>query len=275
MVASLSEYKKDFLGEMIKLVIVGIGGAILTYFSQQWFISDLEYKQSYKNAYLSSALGHKGLTMAFDGKPLKNVSVVEFELLNRTSKQISNADLLFTIDDEGSPILVSSEILPPKGISSTETIEELKSKDIKAKKFRIRVVPKQLYSEYFHAVFVFEGEKTPLMSLSSASGDVSVIPYQYWKDQIKAIVLLFAMICLFGAITGAIVSFLEHWLEPRRHRKQVERFNEFAKELLKEGKLQTKNPEMLSDSGIIYASFTRPKSSKFWSKIFGDQKFEY
>lgn len=269
------EYKKHVIGEATKGVTAGVIGALLLLLGQQWLNSALEFKQLSRNAYLSTPLGHQGLTMAFDGKPLKNVSIVEFSIINRTSKQIANADLVFTTDEEASPTLVSGGIIPPKGISAAETIEELTSKDIKARKYRIRVFPKQSDSEYFHAVFVFEGETAPSMSVSSASGDVAITPYQQWKDTTIAAILLLAGLCLWVAAQTALHTLIDYFFEPRRHKKQVERFAEHSTILVKEGKLKFNDPEALTDAAAIYASFTRPKASKFWSKILPEQRFEY
>ena len=271
----MAEYKKHVVGEVTKGITATIVGALLFLFGQQWLNSDLEFKQLSRNAYLSIPLGHQGLTMAFDGKPLKNVSVVEFSVINRTSKQIANADLVFTVDDDSSPTLVSGGIIPPKGISADEAIEELSSKDAKARKFRIRVIPKQRDSEYFHAVFVFEGEKAPSMSVSSSSGDVAIAPYQQWKDNTIEAVVFFALFCLWVAAQIALTTFIEFFFEPRKHKKQVERFAEHSVSLLKEGKLKSSDPEALADAGTIYASFARPKPSKLWSKILPEQRFEY
>ena len=271
----MAEYKKQVVGEATKGITAGLIGALLSFFGQQWLNSDLEFKQLSRNAYLSTPLGHQGLTMAFDGKPLKNVSVVEFSVINRTSKQIANADLVFTVDDDSSPTLVSSGIIPPKGISAYEAIEELSSKDANVRKFRIRVIPKQRDSEYFHAVFVFEGEKAPSMSVSSSSGDVAIAPYQQWKDTTINLVWLFAFFCLWGAAQTALTTLFEYFYEPRKHKKQVERFVEHSASLFREGKLKSSDPEALSDAGTIYASFARPKPSKFWSKILSEQRFEY
>lgn len=271
----MAEYKKHILGEATKGITAGIVGALLLFFGQQWLNSDLEFKQSSRNAYLSTPLGQQGLTMTFDGKQLKNVSIVEFSIINRTAKQISNADLIFAVDDPTSPTLVSGGLIPPKGISAAEAIEELPSKDARAKKFRIRVIPKQQDSEYFHAVFVFEGEKAPSMSISSASGDVSIRAYQQWKDTTIIVVIFVAIACLWVAGQIALTTLIDYFLEPRRHKKQIESFAEHSIKLLNEGRLKLNDPDALADAGTIYASFARPKPSKFWSKLLPEQQYEY
>lgn len=269
------EYKKQVIGEATKGITAGIVGALLLFLGQQWLNSDLEFRQISRDAYLSTPLGQQGLAMAFNGKPLKNVSVVEFSIVNRTSKQVANADLVFTVDDEDNPTLVSGGVIPPRGMSTPEAIEELPSKDTKAKKFRIKVVPKQRDSEYFHAVFVFEGDRAPSMSVSSAAGDVSIVPYQKWKDTTAGVIMLLAIVCLWGAAQITFMTLIDYFWEPRKHKKQVERFVEHAAELQREGKLRSTDPESLSDAGSIYASFMRPKPSKFWSKVLPEQRFEY
>ena len=271
----MAEYKKHVVGEATKGITGVIVGALLLFIGQQWLSSDLEFSQVSRDAYLSAPLGQQGLAMTYNGKPLKNVSIVEFAIVNRTSKQVSNVELVFTVDDDVSTALVSAGVIPPHGLSAAEVIEELPSKDTKARKFMIKVAPKQRGSEYFHAVFVFEGDKAPSMSASSVSGDVSIVPYQEWKDTIVMVVVLLAVVCLMGAAQVMVVTFIDYFWNPRKHRKQVERFAEHATELQRDGQLKSSDSNVLADAGAIYASFTRPKPSKFWSKVLPEQRFEY
>lgn len=271
----MAEYKKHILGEATKGVTAAIVGALLMFAGQKSLNSDLEYKQTSRDAYLSAPLGQQGLTMAYGGKPIKNVSVVEFTIYNRTSKQIGNADLLFKINDGATTALVSGGIFPPKGMSTAETVEELPSKDEKAKKFRIKVMPKQRDSEYFHAVFVFDGDKAPSMSVSSTTGEVAIGPYRQWKDNIATIAIIVGFMLLAASVQLLFTSLVEYFTEPKKHKKQVERFAEHAGELQREEKLKSYNEDTLTDARTIYASFTRPKPSKFWSKVLPDQRFEY
>ncbi len=271
----MSEYRKHFLGEVIKGFTSALVGALLLFGSQRWFNSDLEFRVASRDAYLSAPLGQQGLTMAFDGKPIKNVSVVEFSVINRTSKQVANADLIFTVDNKSAPPLVAGGVIAPRGMSAPETIEELPSKDPNARKFRLKVVPKQRDNEYFHAVFVFDGEKAPPMSVSSGSGETSIVPYQQWKDTTTTLLALLGFIFLFGAVQLMLMSLIDYFRDPRKHKKQVERFVHHADQLKKDGELKSVDPQALVDAGAIYASFTRPKPGKFWSKLLPDQRFEY
>lgn len=272
----MAEYKKHVVGEATKGITAGIVGALLLFAGQKWFSSDIEYKQSSRDAYLSAPLGQQGLTMAFDGKPLKNVSVVEFTIFNRTQKQIANADLVFLVEDQDPTAkLVSAGVIPPRGMSQAEVVEELPSRDPKARKFRIRILPKQQGSEYFHAVFVFDGDKSPPMSLSSASGDLPVIPYKQWRDTIAQLPFILALLAAMVLMQIVLPSLLEYFIAPRKHKKNVERFAAHAQELKKNGNLKSTDSGALVDAADIYASFTRPKASKFWSKLLPEQKFEY
>jgi hypothetical protein len=247
-------------------------GALLFWGGQAWITSDLEYKRVSRNSYLSAPLGKQGLTMAYEGKPLKNVSVVEFGIFNRTSRQFGDVDLLFSVDDPKSqPTLVSSDIITPGGLPQADTVEKLPAKDTGTKIFRLKVIPRQRETEYFHAVFVFDGEKAPSMSVVSYSKDVSIRAYQDWKDIIKP-GLLGVIIGIFVPIgVGTLIGYIA---EPRRHRKSVERFAQHAAELQKRGELKSADEQAIADARTIYASFTRPKSGKVWSKIFGEQRFD-
>jgi hypothetical protein len=88
----LGEYSKHMFGEAVKGLTAAIVGALLFWGGQNWLTSDLEYRRVSRNGYLSAPLGKQGLTMAYEGKPLKNVSVVEFGIFNRTSKQFGDVD---------------------------------------------------------------------------------------------------------------------------------------------------------------------------------------
>ena len=44
-------------------------------------------------------LGETGMAMAYQGKPLKNISIVELRIFNRTSKQFGDVDLVFSVND--------------------------------------------------------------------------------------------------------------------------------------------------------------------------------
>jgi hypothetical protein len=271
----VAEYKKHVIGEATKGVTAGAIGALLLFAGQQWLSSDLEFRVASRDAYLSAPLGQQGLAMSFGGKPLDNVSVVEFSIINRTPKQFSNADLVFTVNSKSPPALVAGGVIPPHGMSAAETVEELQSKDSAARKFRLKVVPKQRDAEYFHAVFVFDGENAPSMSISSASGEASIVPYQQWKDTTTALLSLLGIVFLFVAGQVLLMSLVDYFWEPRKHKNQVERFVAHANQMSKAGELQSADPMSQVDAGAIYASFTRPKPSKFWSKLLPDQRFEY
>jgi hypothetical protein len=92
--------------------------------------------------------------------------------------------------------------------------------------------PKQQKSEYFDAIFVFDGEKAPPMSVVSLS-HVSIGPYQEWKRRLIAVGVVVLMSALgFGA--GKLV---ERWTYPRL----IRRFSQHASELQKRGELKSKD----------------------------------
>lgn len=267
------EFRKLISGEAVKGTTAACVGAALLWAGQQWFTTDLEYREVARNSYLSTMLGQQGLTMAYAGKPLNNASIVDFTIYNRTAKQFSNVDLLFSVDDpKSSATLISSGIVTPTGIPQSEVIEEIPVKDASVKKFRVKALPKQTENEYYDAVFVFDGTKAPRMSVISLSNDVSIGRYRDWKDVVEFF-LIFGLPII--GLVFALSSVIDYFSEPRRHRRMVERFAKYAADLSEAGELQSSDPVALVDAGTIYAAFTRPKPSKIWSKIFPAQKFEY
>jgi hypothetical protein len=274
------EYRKLISGEAVKGFTAGVVSVVfpflLYWVGQTWFTGELEYRQFAKNGYLASQLGQQGLTMAYGGKPLKNISIVEFLITNQTSRQFTDIDLVFSVVDSKDPMaLVSSSIITPPGLPQTETVEELPAKDSLTKKFRLKVIPKQRKNEYFDAVFVFDGEKAPSMSVVSLSKDVSIGAYQEWKSFIKPLLVLAAIYSLMIIfIPGTGFSLTEHFFGPKRHRRAIKRFVEHAAELRKNGKLKSTDEQVITDAATIYASFTRPKQPNVWSKIFGAQHFD-
>jgi hypothetical protein len=266
------EYRKLISGEAVKGFTAGVVVILLPWVWQIWITGNLEYRQFSKDGYLATGLGQQGLTMSYGGKPLKNVSIVEFIITNRTSRQFTNVDLLFSVDDSKSPMtLVSSGIITPVGLPHTETVVELPVKDVRTKIFRLKVIPKQQKREYFDAIFVFDGEKAPSMSVVSLSNDVSIGAYKEWKDEIKAIFI----VGIFVLLTVLIITGTTEYLAgPRLRRRGVERFSQHAVELRNNGKLKSTDEQVIDDAATIYASFIRPRPIKILSTIFGRQHFD-
>jgi hypothetical protein len=216
--------------------------------------------------------------MAYEGKPLKNISVVEFGIYNRTSRQFGDVDLAFSVKDSKSQLsLVSSGIITPGDLPHAEIVEEQPVKDTRTtiKIFRLKVIPKQRENEYFQAVFVFEGEKAPAMSVASLSKDVPIGAYQVWRDVSIPLLKFFGLMGLIGTGYGIVLSLISHFMAPRHHRKSIERFVQHADELQKNGELKSADEQAIRDASTVYASFTRPRPNRVWLKIFGTQHFDY
>lgn len=273
----MSEYKKHFWFEIVKAIATAIVGGIVFWSGQQWLIDDLEYKKVSKNSYLSAPLGQQGLTMAYNDKPLKNISVIEFGIFNRTQKQFHEFDLVFSIDDTKiASTLVSSGIIAPSGIPQSEAVHEIETNNSSVKKYRIKIFPKdQKKSAYYHAVFVFDGDKLPEMSVVSLSKDVSIKEYSEFREIILGLVVLFSGVLLTLGIMIMFMSGIDFYLAPNRHKKYVDNFMNHIKEMQNKGELKSIDANVLTDMKKIYAYYKRPQSNSFWSKIFGERKYEY
>jgi hypothetical protein len=261
---------KNILDGLPQGVLLFIVGGLITFVGPKFLHSNLEYTVTSTDAYLSAPLGQQGLTIAFGGKPLKNVSIVEFSILNRTPKQFKDAELEFFTDKKAGSALVSSDIIPPRRISKKENVENLTSKDPNVRRFRLKIVPTQQDNEYFNAVFVFTGEKAPHMSVISKTGEVSLVQYEGWKDSIIWVTIFLLSYLLLGLYLLYRVDFI--WA-PKGHQKRVKRFEEYVKQFQSDGKLNT-DPQFLADTSKVFTSFTKPKPYKFWSKILPERHFK-
>jgi hypothetical protein len=261
---------KNILDGLLQGVLPVVVGGLMGFFGPRLLHNDLEYKVTSTDAYLSAPLGQQGLTMAFGGKPLKNVSIVNFSILNRTPKQVKDAELEFFVDKNAGSALVSSDIIPLRRISKKENVENLTSKDPNVRRFRLKIVPMQQDDEHFNAVFVFAGEKAPHMSVISKTGEVSLVQYEGLKDFVVKILIFVVLNLAFWVYLFYQDDFV--W-RPRSHKKRVERFEEHVKQLQSDGQLNA-DPQFLEDANKVFTSFTKPKPYKFWSKILPAQHFE-
>jgi hypothetical protein len=123
------------------------------------------------------------------------------------------------------------------------------------------VIPKQPNNAYFHAVFVFDGENAPSMSVVSLSKDVSIGVYSEWKDMVKP----FIIFVLLSALFYVIIKLYDRWDRARL----IGRFSQHATELRKRGELKSTDEQAIGDAITIYSSFLRRKTSKVLPKLFG------
>lgn len=268
----MGDFRNQAMGAAFKAFITAVVGVILGLAGDRWLNSELEYKIASRDGYLSAPLGERGLTFFHDGKALSNVSLVEFGFFNRTSKQFGDVDLAFTISDPKHEFtLVSAGITTPNGIPNADVIEAIGSKNPQTRTFRVKVIPKQRDAEFFHAVFVFAGDKAPQMSVVSLSKDAPIEPYKEWKDATKVILILVVAVVCAIIFLVLFFSLVDHFVEPRIHKRRVKKFEAHAREMDAAGQVSFSTPDALGDAIKAYASFTKPPTSKFLSRIFGER----
>jgi hypothetical protein len=250
--------------ELLKSTITAAVGAAALFFGQQWADNDLEYRTVSREAYLSSPLGEQGLSLYHDKKELKNISIVEFGIFNTTSRDFHDVNLIFTYKNvHDKHKLVSGGIITPTGIPQKDAIEEVPTKEENSKGFIIKFIPKQQDKEYFHAVFIFDGDTAPPMFVTSTTNAAAIVPYREWKDAIKAISFVAGVFALAIATTFFIGTLIDFIFAEKNHQKTVGKFKKHASSL----KDPTYTPETIKASVKIYESFTKPKTSIFWGKI--------
>ncbi|WP_457930204.1 hypothetical protein ACT51I_19330 [Pseudomonas aeruginosa] len=129
------------------------------------------------------------------------------------------------------------------------------SKNNSSKSFNIKIIPTQKEKEYFHATFVFDGNKAPEMSVVEISEGASIIPYQEWKDTIKALVILSLAIIISIIFALLFVSFLEFVYSKKTHNSAIKKFRHHIEKMKKEGLLETTTDIEENTAVKIYESF--------------------
>lgn len=254
--------------ELLKSLITALVGAFIFFLTQQWTDNDLEFRNVSREAYLSSLIGEQGLSLKHESKELKNISIVEFGIFNRTSRNFNDVNLIFTPEKSNEkPKLISSTLIPPNGLPLKDTIDELPTKEPNSKGFSIKVIPKQKDNEYFHAVFIFEGEKAPKMTVTSTTSAAAIVPYREWKDNIKVLILTVATFTLAILISFLIASLLEHIFAEKNHRKLIEKFKSYISNLQETGKIKPLDNNQIAATVEIYKLYTKPKINIIWKRL--------
>ena len=262
----MNKYKEYFIGSIISTVgsvIIGLS----VWFWQQWSINDLEYKEGIKNSYLSASLGQQGFSMAYNEQPLKNISVVEFLIYNRTQKQVGEFELLFLIKDiKAAPKLVSSSLISSTGVPQFEAVDEIVSNDPSVIKYKIKIFPKQNNdSEYFDAIFVFDGDKTPEINLLAKG--ISLKKYSQWREVSIALIAAIVLGFLMGGLIIIILNCFDFYFSSRRHKKNINSFIEYIRTVPNSFDSNT-----LLEIKKVYSDYKKPKY-EILSKIFGERKY--
>ena len=266
------EIKKHIAGETVKGLAAAFMGALITYTGSLLVNNEIEYKVGSRDSFLYSPLGENGLTFAYNGHPLKDISAVEFVFFNKTNKQFNDVDLIFSYQNPNEQFhLVSSGISAPPDIPSSDIIEQLPTEDRNSKRYKLKIFPRQKNDEFFRALFVFEGTKSPTISVSSLSRDAQISEHSKTKDNI-IVVLAVLSIILAGAILAVIAGSLgEYFYAPNQFKRNVEKYSKHVEKM----KDSYKTENTVNDTIKYYIEFIRPKESWLWSRVFGKQKWPF
>jgi hypothetical protein len=166
----------------------------ITLLASAWFTgsNDIEFKNNSVESYFNvpDAIANK-LTIALGENEIKNVSVLNYELFNRTFSDHEKVDIYLSIKDKNPPKLISKKLYPPKRLSA-KGITELKTNDPNLIGFNLNMLKTSKNGDHYLINLIFEGEKTPEISISTNNKNLEVVEYKKWKDYTKAGLIVMA-----------------------------------------------------------------------------------
>jgi hypothetical protein len=199
------------------IVIIFVSGV-----ATLWFFGtpELEYRSGYRDKYFNIlSKAPKELTLEYRGERIENISVFDFNIFNRTLKDISGVRLYFRMSPKGAgkvPEIISKGLYPPTplpevGITEKDTgTENLYAFDIDTLK--------RTGSNSFYTVrFIFKGTETPEVAVSTLTKDVDIKEYSNWRDYI--IPILTSLAIMAGVFVP--ITIIGEWWALRSRNRQL------------------------------------------------------
>lgn len=155
---------------MLKNMLLLIIGAVISVFVSKYYeISNLEFKEGFKEQYLNlSDSSLKDLSIQYKNKKIDNVSVYQVGIYNRTLKDLENVKIYFTLkskNGEKIPNIINKELIYTASKNPLNILEiEQKEKDVYV--YNIKVLKKTSKEKFYLAKFVFEGNQVPNITVS-------------------------------------------------------------------------------------------------------------
>lgn len=244
--------------EIAKVFITAfIGGTLALW----WAGATLEYKIAYRNNYFNvpSALKNN-ISIKYKQTTITNISVVDVLVFNRTFSDQSNVELYFKFkpkDNKKTPKLVSVKMSPPSSLTNVG-LSEIKNVSTEGG-FKIDLFKQTQRGEYYLINFIFEGDETPDIQVSTNTKNVNIKKYSDMRDSV-----LGGIIALF--FYALIIAPVLLWTRSKEKKNKV-RFLEKFKSALRE------QPEIVNyvDNVVtVYETVTKPKPS-FIKRLLGKE----
>ena len=186
----------DLVKEVIKAMIVAIVGGFVTLWA--FGTPQLEYKSGYKDKIFNIYKAPNDLTLGYRSERIENISIFDFNIFNRTLKDISRVRLYFTIKPKGVgkvPEIISRGMYPPPhlpeiGITEKETEKE----NLYA--FDIETFKRTGSDSFYSARFIFKGTETPEVGVTTFTEGVDIRKYSYWRDNLTGIAIGLLIVAL-------------------------------------------------------------------------------
>jgi flagellar basal body-associated protein FliL len=254
------ESGKLIIFETIKTVLI----ITVTLIATAWFTgsNDIEYKnKSIEQYFKAPAAISKELKLFHIDAEIKNISVLNYGLFNRTFSDHENVDIYLSIKDKKPPKVISSKLYPPERLSG-KGITEIETNDQNLLAFNLDTLKKSKDGDYYLINLIFEGDITPEVVISTNNKNLELVEYKKWKDYIWVI-----LIVIIGyAVILAPFIFWAYYSGKRSSNRFVKTLR-----LSWEKEVVDLTPEQIEHIATVFIKERDKKSDtiaqKFWNKI--------
>jgi hypothetical protein len=191
----------NLVKKVIETIVCIIVGGVVTLWA--FGTPELEYKSGYRDKYFNVSKAPKELTLGYRGEIIENISVFDFNIFNRTLKDISGVRLYFKITPKGAgkvPEIISRGVYPPAPLPEIGIIEKETGKE-NLYAFDIETLKRTGGNSFYTARFIFKGTEAPEIAVSTFTKDVDIREYSNWRDYLIPLLISSAlMVCAYVPI---------------------------------------------------------------------------
>lgn len=239
----------NLLSEIVKASIISAA----TIFITLWLTStsELEYREGSKAPYFKYPDSiAKDLEILHKNIPVKNISIVEYAIHNRTFSGFKDVTIYVNLNESKAFHLISRNLRPPKNLPNIG-IEDLPNEKDGLYGFTVKSL-KRTGDDYYYLSLVFEGDEAPKTSISVANQDIDLVPYKTWKDTIYTVAIAIAVYAVF-------LTPLAMWFFSAGERTKSRFYNRFRR-MLSEGEspLSPEHTDFVMDTYIHVRDVRRP-----------------
>jgi hypothetical protein len=184
-VTLFAKIRDDYISKVILLIIGYLLASVVSFMTPD--TADIEYSKICRDKFYDKSLRHREVEWHYKDQTVETMSVCQFYIHNRTSKDIPGVKLYFRVVPKGEskvPEILSKNLYPPERLPRVG-IKEVNEGIDNLYAFDIDVVKKTEEKDSYMAEFLFKGVSAPEMSVSTNTKDVTVEEFSVLRSLMR------------------------------------------------------------------------------------------